>query len=304
MNEQLLILAVLVGTLAVCCSALTQEESLGSLSAPPRNPPDLEEYTLSGRIPVEYLYVDDSNQGKGTNYSYGSATIHSYIESARRQLNHLRSSGDVSMNHLHKKYWPMFAMMQYEDKIYGKRVAVFGSIDPYIEAIAIALGAASVVTFEINQISFDSDAISTVCGESYRNLIKNFHMCKGSFSNEHTCAAETPYEAAFDVALSFSSFDHTGLGRYGDELDPLGDVHAMLFAKHVMKRGGEGIFMLTVPIGPDVLVWNLHRRYGSVRLPLLLEGFHEVERLGWQEDLLIEPANWRQTYEPIFVLTV
>eukprot|EP00605_Chrysophyceae_sp_TOSAG23-4_P001838 GSChrysophyteH1.ASY1.ANO1.2030.1 assembled CDS len=275
MNEQLLILAVLVGTLAVCCSALTQEESLGSLSAPPRNPPDLEEYTLSGRIPVEYLYVDDSNQGKGTNYSYGSATIHSYIESARRQLNHLRSSGDVSMNHLHKKYWPMFAMMQYEDKIYGKRVAVFGSIDPYIEAIAIALGAVSVVTFEINQISFDSDAIST-----------------------------TPYEAAFDVALSFSSFDHTGLGRYGDELDPLGDVHAMLFAKHVMKRGGEGIFMLTVPIGPDVLVWNLHRRYGSVRLPLLLEGFHEVERLGWQEDLLIEPANWRQTYEPIFVLTV
>ncbi len=31
----------------------------------------------------------------------------------------------------------------------------------------------------------------------------------------------------FDMALSISSFDHDGLGRYGDPLDPVGDLKAM-----------------------------------------------------------------------------
>ena len=62
--------------------------------------------------------------------------------------------------------------------------------------------------------------------------------------------------------------------------------------------------IVTVPIGPDVVVFNLHRRYGEKRLPLLLDGFREVARYGWDETSLTTPANWRQTYEPVFVLTV
>ena len=44
--------------------------------------------------------------------------------------------------------------------------------------------------------------------------------------------------------------------------------------KSVLKEGGK--FILTVPIGPDMVVWNLQRRYGRTRLPLLLEGWEEV----------------------------
>lgn len=50
------------------------------------------------------------------------------------------------------------------------------------------------------------------------------------------------------------------------------------------------------------MVWNLHRRYGNLRLPLLLEGWEEVEVVGWSEELLTEPAPSTLQYEPVFVL--
>ena len=51
------------------------------------------------------------------------------------------------------------------------------------------------------------------------------------------------------------------------------------------------------------MVWNLHRRYGSLRLPLLLQGWREVERIGWDESRLSAPANVAKAYEPVFVLS-
>ena len=87
----------------------------------------------------------------------------------------------------------------------------------------------------------------------------------------------------------------------------------------------NGLFFLTVPIGeggpldwqgiikahtyihthsvgPDVLVWNLHRRYGYQRLPLLLSGWEEVESVGWEEELLTSPAPFTIQYEPVLIL--
>lgn len=63
-----------------------------------------------------------------------------------------------------------------------------------------------------------------------------------------------------------------------------------------------GVLLLTVPVGPDILVWNLHRRYGRLRLPLLLQGWEEVARFGWEEDRLSAPASSRRSYEPFFLL--
>jgi hypothetical protein len=49
-------------------------------------------------------------------------------------------------------------------------------------------------------------------------------------------------------------------------------------------------------------VWNLHRRYGEARLPLLLEGWDEVERVGWEEGVLTAERSFAKTKEPVFVL--
>lgn len=59
---------------------------------------------------------------------------------------------------------------------------------------------------------------------------------------------------------------------------------------------------LSCDAGPDVVVWNLHRRYGAVRLPLLLRGWSQVDVVGWREELLSAEASWLKTYEPVFVL--
>jgi hypothetical protein len=65
------------------------------------------------------------------------------------------------------------------------------------------------------------------------------------------------------VALSISSFDHDGLGRYGDPLGPDNDLRAMRAARCLLRR--QGVLLLTLPVGPDAVVWNLHRRYGALR---------------------------------------
>ena len=59
---------------------------------------------------------------------------------------------------------------------------------------------------------------------------------------------------------------------------------------------------MTVPIGPDLIVFNLHRRYGRIRLPLLLKGWKILDKIGWDESMLDKEANYRQTYEPVFIL--
>lgn len=93
-----------------------------------------------------------------------------------------------------------------------------------------------------------------------------------------------------------------GLGRYGDPVDPYGDFRAMRTAWRALRPGGR--LLLTVPIGPDLVVWNLHRRYGELRLPRLLRGWEQMEVHGWDEDAeaLRTPADHRRRREVLWVL--
>ena len=116
-----------------------------------------------------------------------------------------------------------------------------------------------------------------------------------------TDTPSTTNHAHFHVALSLSSFDHDGLGRYGDPVNPNADLEAMEGVKRLLVP--EGVLFLTVPLGPDLVVWNSHRRYGRLRLPRLLRGWEEVECVGWREELLEETAShFTLAYEPVFVL--
>jgi len=67
-------------------------------------------------------------------------------------------------------------------------------------------------------------------------------------------------------------------------------------------RPTTGRLLLAAPIGPDLLVWNLHRRYGALRLPRLLAGWAEEARLGWDETRLTAASDHRRRYEPLLVL--
>ena len=56
-----------------------------------------------------------------------------------------------------------------------------------------------------------------------------------------------PTHARFDVAVSLSSFDHDGLGRYGDPINPDGDLDAMKTVQSVLND--QGLLFLAVPLG-------------------------------------------------------
>eukprot|EP01052_Picozoa_sp_SAG31_P044687 SAG31_NODE_7883_length_1574_cov_1.466441_2_plen_185_part_00 len=80
------------------------------------------------------------------------------------------------------------------------------------------------------------------------------------------------------------------------------DLRAFRTTRCLLKPGGT-LFM-TVPIGPDVVVWNLHRRYGRLRLPWLLDGWNVDAAYGWDEGYLDAAADFRRTYEPVFVCKI
>jgi SAM-dependent methyltransferase len=55
------------------------------------------------------------------------------------------------------------------------------------------------------------------------------------------------------------TIEHIGLGRYGDPIDPEGDIKAINELKRVVKKDGN--LLLVVPMGKPRLQFNAHRIY-------------------------------------------
>jgi len=62
------------------------------------------------------------------------------------------------------------------------------------------------------------------------------------------------------ISLScLHTIEHVGLGRYGDEIDPAGDLKAIAELKRVVAQGGSLLFV--VPVGRPRIEYNAHRIY-------------------------------------------
>lgn len=55
------------------------------------------------------------------------------------------------------------------------------------------------------------------------------------------------------------TIEHIGLGRYGDEIDPEGDIKSINELKRVLKPGGDLLFV--TPVGTPKIEFNAHRIY-------------------------------------------
>lgn len=66
--------------------------------------------------------------------------------------------------------------------------------------------------------------------------------------------------------------EHIGLGRYGDPIDPDGDVKAINELKRVVAIDGSLLFV--VPVGNPKIIFNAHRIYDPGMVSHLFEGFH------------------------------
>jgi len=58
--------------------------------------------------------------------------------------------------------------------------------------------------------------------------------------------------------------EHIGLGRYGDPIDPNGDIKAIEELKRVVARGGTLLFV--TPVGKPVIEFNAHRIYSYTQI--------------------------------------
>lgn len=280
-------------------------------SRPLKEPPPalLDSFTINGTIPLEYYYVDDTNNGEPTHYIFSNDSIQSYMTGALKMhskissmKNRIQSFPDVLNNNIDiyevltnifpKENWFQISTIKHLSKFANREgnssAIVFGSMDPWLETWLLHLGVRFILTVEYNKLTYDHESIKTISVSEFDSLL-------------NTNTTDSYLQHSFDFAFSQSSFDHDGLGRYGDPLNANGDILAMEKCLKVLKKS-TGMLFLSVPIGPDVIVWNLHRRYGRTRLPLLLEGWDRIGTLGWNEDKLDKAADWRKTYEPVLVL--
>jgi SAM-dependent methyltransferase len=58
--------------------------------------------------------------------------------------------------------------------------------------------------------------------------------------------------------------EHIGLGRYGDEIDPVADIYAIHELTRVLKPKGHLLFV--VPVGRPRVCFNAHRIYDPVEI--------------------------------------
>lgn len=204
------------------------------MSAPERIPDDMYQmYTMYGAIPVEYKY-DDQFTGVSQDKLRENFTKLNFIESAervsRREVNYYGNTDR----------WLYAALEEYPIK--GMDVLLVGSTFPWYEAVCVAHGCRKCTVVEY-----------------------------GGRPDVHPQVEYVPPSElqgrTFQACISISSFEHDGLGRYGDPLDPEGDFGAMLRTKNLVMP--DGLMYLAVPVGggQDNLQPAPHLRPAQARPP-------------------------------------
>jgi hypothetical protein len=204
---------------------------------------------MGGRVPIIYGYSDDTVAAP---LSYDSRRIDEVC-------NMVAAGGTGVYGGVDE--WLYEALARHP--VRGQRVAVMGSADqgfgPWYECVCLHHGGRPTAV-DYNPIRFGDDRI------------------------EFLQVPLRPGFEPFDAAISISSFEHDGLGRYGDPIDPDADLKAMRAMKSVVRAGG--LLYLAAPLGADKVVFNAHRIYGRRRLPLLLAAWTLIDSLGFDEALL------------------
>lgn len=228
----------------------------------------LKAYTMNGfaRIRFDWHYSDTS--GKVLNW-----TNDFYNDLKKTVAEAVIKGGNIyySTDHLIPKVFKKYPVA-------SKTVAVIGSATPLYEAY-IDYFKGRPITIEYRKIKHNIPKLQTY---AFEQAIKKINQKK----------------LKTDYAFCYSSIEHSGLGRYGDFIDPEGDLFTMKIIKKMVKAGG--LLYLQIPVGPDLLLWNNTRIYGKHRLILLLEGWKLLETFNYSPELLTHSESNSQ--DVIFVL--
>jgi SAM-dependent methyltransferase len=104
----------------------------------------------------------------------------------------------------------------------------------------------------------------------------------GNLECKHGDLMKLPFEnESIDSISCMHVVEHIGLGRYGDPLDPDGDLKAIAELKRVLARGGSLLFV--VPVGRSQIRYNAHRIYSYDQVVASFTDLH-VEQFALVDD--------------------
>ena len=133
---------------------------------------------------------------------------------------------------------------------------VMGSERPWVECIALNLGASIVWTFEYGKVVSTHPRLKA---KPYKDIASDFIEGRAQ---------------PLDWIASYSSLEHSGLGRYGDPMNPEGDAEAMQQAWCMLKPGGVMLLAFGMTCQNEGFIeFNAHRVYGFQRLAHVCRGF-------------------------------
>lgn len=228
-----------------------------------------DEFTQYGKMPLQkYWYFNDAYSDSDSNVKTPSsvlqkARIDYWLERIRKNM----PLGYEDVN-LQKE------MFKYSSEFRNKSTIVIGTVEPWIESIAYELGSSRIVTLDYTR------KMSEI------KQIEWWHL--NDYLDE---AIQNDRIEIFDNAVSFSSIEHSGLGRFGDPLAPFGDFEAVQQVHCMLKK--DGLFFLSIPAlreDEGYILFNAGRVYGASRLNLIFKGWN----------VLVQ--NVKPNAEPIFVL--
>eukprot|EP00921_Rhytidocystis_pertsovi_P024940 GHVQ01040158.1.p1 GENE.GHVQ01040158.1~~GHVQ01040158.1.p1 ORF type:complete len:813 (+),score=150.37 GHVQ01040158.1:132-2570(+) len=167
------------------------------------------------------------------------------------------------------------------------RAVVIGSQYPWVEYELLRGGIHHVTTIEYLNLSMVIPPLHphltairpTTDNQQILNQLQTDTRSASDTSKEileHVEREEEGEECGiYDIGVSYSSFEHVGLGRYGDSIDSDGDLKAIADAACLVKPGG--LMLVGVPTWGDCMLFNMHRYYGKKRLQMLLECWNVID---------------------------
>lgn len=207
-----------------------------------------------------HVHVAGPHKIKNNKYYGATALVTSWTTELLDDF--ITKSDDMTLKGQYGVYHTILMREMLDTYAPARRTAlVVGSETPWVESILLAIGFEHVTTLEYGKIVCNDPRISTYQPEEFRDRVLN-----GLYAGDQ----------GFDVVVSYSSVEHSGLGRYGDSINPYADLITIARMHCITKPGGR--LFLTVPMNKEVdkIYFNGHRIYGDMMLANLLANWEQV----------------------------
>lgn len=270
-------------TSKVDCDSLFQSSVLyqpGDI--PPQSwsqlPKELQEmFSYGGRVKVQDSFHNTAYEGEGRN----EATVFTkeYVD------NYISAWLGGSPNDTYKNGSSLVAAAAEYVNVTDKTILVMGTQDPWLEAVLLAMKPRKIITLEYGYFISEYPGFSFMRPREFRERYLNRTL------------------DTFDIVFTYSSLEHSGQGRYGDPLNPWGDILAVAEAWCVSKPNAK--LAIGVPTmvgrGKDLNVFNAHRIYGPIMYPFLTSNWRFVWPTRDEDRVATFLGRDPSEFHPVFV---